>query len=573
MFLEQVDILNFRGIRQLNLTLDDTTVLIGENNTGKTTILDALQLCLGRNLNRKGGIFGEYDYHLATKESQPSDSLPIQIKFHFSERSNGEWPPEVSQILSNAIQVGVDGRQKVILQVSSSFDDTLDDFVTDWNFLDLAGNAMLTAKLPRHIIALQQLVPVFYLSARRDSTEEFRPRAQFWSPFVRSLKIDPALRRELEAELDELNQRVLSANESFGVIEERLSYTGKMVPLATDNPVSIEAIPSRVFDVLSRTQVLLASMTGARLPIGRHGEGTQSLAVICLFDAFLQSRLTDAYTEYSMPILALEEPEAHLHPSAIHSVAALIRDLKGQKLIATHAGDVVAGSSLYSLRRLCRKDGQIAAYQLQNGLLTESEIQKIDYHIRSTRGNLLFARCWLLVEGETDRIVLEGCAKILGHDFVQDSVGFIEYQHIGIGVDAAIKFADAMGIEWFLVADDDQAGGGYVRSGQKQLGARREESHMKQLDHGNIEVFLCMEGFGELYTEGISPQKQSTIDAEPGTLAYWKQVTDAQPNNSKPRNAVAVIDEMAKHGIERVPAQLRHIIERTLTLARGVSDD
>lgn len=52
MFLQQIDIVNFRGIRQLSLTLDETTVLIGENNTAKSTILDALQICLSRSLTR-----------------------------------------------------------------------------------------------------------------------------------------------------------------------------------------------------------------------------------------------------------------------------------------------------------------------------------------------------------------------------------------------------------------------------------------------------------------------------------------------------------------------------------------
>ena len=53
-----------------------------------------------------------------------------------------------------------------------------------------------------------------------------------------------------------------------------------------------------------------------------------------------------------------------------------------------------------------------------------------------------------------------------------------------------------------------------------------------------------------------------------GTLEYWKQVTNAQPNNAKPRNAFAVIEEMEKKGAEGVPAQLRKIIDTSLNLAR-----
>ena len=396
MFLNQIDIANFRGIRQLSLKLADSTILIGENNTGKTTVLDALQGCLSRNLNRRGGVFSEYDYHLPDRDSQPVESDPIEVTLSFVERHEGEWRDEILQILDRAVQIDDDGRQSIVLRVRSYFDDGLEDFVTSWDFLDLSGNEMVAAKETRNIISLQQLAPVFYLAAIRDSAQEFRPRSQFWGPFVRSLKIDPDVRKELEDELANLNQRVLSSNVSFDVIKERLAETGKMVPLANDDPVGIEAIPSRVFDILSRTQVMLTSVSGARLPIGRHGEGTQSIAVICLFDAFLQSRLEDSYTEHTAPILALEEPESHLHPSAIHSVAALLRELKGQKIIATHSGDLVADSPLKSLRRFRRRGGEITVHHLKDGILTSQEEQKINHHIRSTRGNLLFSRCWLL---------------------------------------------------------------------------------------------------------------------------------------------------------------------------------
>ena len=201
MFLEQIDIVNFRGITHLTLKLDETTVLIGENNTGKSTVLEALQICLSRSLTRKGDIFSEYDYHLGDKDSQPVESDAIGLTLRFTEQSDGEWPDEVSQVLPEVVQVGADGLQRVILRVNSSFDDVASDFVITWDFLDLAGNTLVAARAPRNIISLQQFAPVFYLAALRNSAQEFRPRSQFWGPFVRSLKIDPTLRQELEDEL------------------------------------------------------------------------------------------------------------------------------------------------------------------------------------------------------------------------------------------------------------------------------------------------------------------------------------------------------------------------------------
>ena len=557
----------------MSLKLDSTTVLIGENNTGKSTVLDALQICLSRSLNRRGGIFSEYDYHLPDKGSQPVDSEPIEITLHFVEKSDDEWPDGISQRLGEIIQINQDDRQTVILRVHSSYRDDTKDFVTDWDFLNVAGNELVNAKAPRNIINLQQLAPVFYLAALRDSAQEFRSRSQFWSPFVRSMKIEPDLRRQIEEDLAELNKRVLDANESFKVVEEQLSKTGKMVSLDDDAPVEIEAIPTKVFDILSRTQVMLTSVTGARLPIGRHGEGTQSLAVICLFDAFLQSKLKESYTEFTEPILALEEPEAHLHPSAIHSISALLQELGGQKIIATHSGDLVASVPLKSLRRLRRKNGTITVHSLEDGILLDDQMRKINHCVRSTRGDLLFARCWLLVEGESERIIFEGCGRILGRDLAHNSVGVVEYQQIGVGLDALTKFANQMGIEWLVVADADSAGTGYIDAARKQIGGRDETRHLHKLSHGDLEVFLCMEGFGSVYEKAISPQKKGRITAPNGTLKYWKQVTDAQAKNRpKPRSAVDVVDMMEVKGKDCIPAQLSKILHHALDLSKEAQD-
>ena len=567
MFLQQVEIANFRGIKNLRIVFDDVTVLIGENNTGKTTILDALQLCLSRSLTRKGGIFTEYDYHLPDKDSQPSDAEPIEISFRFAETKEGEWPDEVIQMLSEAIQVDEEERQSLTLRVTSRFDELLDDFNTVWDFLDSSGHPLPKAKNPRNLFQLQQLAPVFYLAALRDAVQEFRPRSQFWGPFVRTLKIEPELREELEKDLSELNKRILDAHRSFDSVKERLKNTTKLMPLGNDESVIIEALPGKVFDMLSRTQVMLTSKTGARLPIGRHGEGTQSLAVICLFDAFLQSRLEEGYDKHTSPILALEEPESHLHPSAIRSVAGMLQKLRGQKVIATHSGDLVASVPLASLRRLRRKDGVITIHQVRAGVL---DLNKLDYHLRLTRGNLLFSHCWILVEGEADHIVFNECSRINGHDLFSEGVCCVEFSTAG--VEQFIKLADQLGIDWLVVADNDHAGQQYLTTASAQLNGRPQGRHLHKLNHGDMETYMCMEGYGALFEANISPQKQKNITKTSGTVEYWKQVINARQRTfTKPKAMTAICKEIKDRkdkGESDVPEQIARIVDTALQLAK-----
>ena len=52
MYLKEVTIKNFRSLKNVHISFDDTTILIGENNTGKSTILDAIRIGLNKAIGR-----------------------------------------------------------------------------------------------------------------------------------------------------------------------------------------------------------------------------------------------------------------------------------------------------------------------------------------------------------------------------------------------------------------------------------------------------------------------------------------------------------------------------------------
>jgi putative ATP-dependent endonuclease of OLD family len=568
MFLSYLKIQNFRGIEELEMDLDDVCVLIGENNVGKSSVLDALRICLTRSLSRRNSSFEEYDYHLPDSVTEPAKAKPIEITLKFAERKDDEWPDEVSQQLADAEQVDKDGRRSVTLCVRSSFDTTIGDFTTEYDFMDLAGNPLVKARNPRSIINLQQLVPTFYLASLRDAAQEFRARSPFWGPFIRSLEMDDQDRNELEAALTELNKKILDNHAAFETVKERLKETARLLPLGEQDPVSIEAVPSKIFDILSRTQINLASKTGAHIPIVRHGSGTQSLAVICLFDAFLQSQLESSYGQHAEPLLTLEEPEAHLHSSAAKAVGQMLCDLSGQKIISTHSGELLAGIPLSKIRRLRRKDGKICAYRIQDGFLTPEEVSKLDYKVRTTRGSLLFARLWLLVEGETEATLIPECAVALGYDLYAEGISCIEFTQVG--VEKFIKLADQLGIEWVVLSDGDKKGQDYSKSAKKLLNGRSESDYIWCLPRKNMEIFLCVSGFGDIYEANVSPQKQNLIKSEQGTDEYWSEVAAALKDNAKPRCALEVSQRMLTD-YAAVPAYLKDLIEKARERARSAA--
>ena len=433
-------------------------------------------MCLASSTLPGRDVFLEYDYHMADKNGRPADGDPLEIVLYFALQ-----PSETDAMgrMEQALQT--DGtKTNVILRVHSTYDNTSTS-TTTWEFLNLDGER-LKIDHQYHRNTLRKMVLVFYLNALRDAAKEFQPTAKFWRPFVRSLNIDAARKSELETELNALNKQVIDAHTSFDEIREQLGKITEMIPLHNQDPVSIHAIPDKMFDVLSRAQVMLTSATGANIPLGRHGEGTQSLAVVCLFGAFLSGKLAETYVENASPILAIEEPEAHLHPSAARAATDILLNIGGQKIITTHSGDVVSGVPIGSLRRLHHKDGAISVNQVNEGMFDDEEKRKIRSHILDARGNLFFARCWLLVEGESDRMIFERCAMACDYDIMRHGVYCIEYSQSNLSM--LLKLANQLGIEWLVVVDRDSEGDKYVNYA-------REGSLVNSVDGG----FYMMTGW------------------------------------------------------------------------------
>lgn len=574
MLLTSLKIEHYRGIKSLDLALGPTTVLVGENNCGKTTVLHALRACLYtlRSAGRASP-FEEFDLHFDSRSADPTTAPPIVITLTFEEGIAGEWSDEVEQRLGGDGGVIAfmppDDRSRIQLHVNAQYSAVTQEIETTFEFLDAAGQP-LPAKNRNRLSNLQQLRPLFYLSALRDAGKEFSRTSQFWSPFVKNSQIDAPTKAAIEAQLEDINTQIIEAHGTFKGVREHLSKVQELVSLGGQDVVSVDAVPALVFDMLNRTQVSISSATGARLPIARHGEGTQSLTVLMLFDAFLKSELARKQRVMeSKPIVALEEPEAHLHPNAVRALWKTIEDIDGQKLVATHSGDLLSEVDIHSIRRLYRKDGQVHVGAVARGLLDERQSQKFDYFVRRTRGELFFARVWILVEGETDVILLSGAARVLGIELEQAAVRIVDYAQSDLSI--FIATADALGIQWHVFSDGDPAGLKNIKKARDALAGRNEVSHVSLLPNGEpIEPFLCRCGFIDIYEEHASAQNRPRyITVDKTDDAYPGQLYECLPNNGKPTAAHAVVAAMVARGGISVPIKIAECLGTVIQLSKG----
>lgn len=462
----------------------------------------------------------------------------MRISLSFRESQPAEWPAEIIQALPDAAVLDASARYQINFSVTSSFDASIGDFITDWEFVNTNGQAIPKAKRGAVVGTLQNLFVVHYLTAFRDSARDFSPKSVFWGPFLRNPSIPGATKVQLEAELAILNAKILQADQRLQAVSTNLGKAQQVVTLGQTDTVTIDALPSHIWDMLSRAQVNVAAVTGASLPLLKHGAGTQSLASIFLFEAFFNSGIgkPDPDTSY---LLQIEEPEAHLHPSAIRTLWPTLQGTGQQTVIATHSGDLLSEVPLDSLRRLTRVNGKVEVRRVDTTTFSADDLRKIYFHIRRHRGELLFARTWLLYEGETDYWILYELARLCGIPLEQKGVRLVE--HANVGIDPILQLADQLGIQWHSLSDGDPAGAKYADKARAKLNGRPEANHISTLPAANIEEYLCLHGFGHIYTANISAQKAQLVTVAPGHADYWKQVLKAQSGSYKIQCVLKVV--------------------------------
>jgi putative ATP-dependent endonuclease of the OLD family len=561
MKLRRIQIANFRGIANLDLAVGDTTVLIGENNTGKTAILDALRFALREVRSRRGCAFDSYDFHLASPTADPASAPAIGIRLTFREDAPGDWGDQALGRLNRSKIASLDatGCAVVTLKVSGRFDPVSQEFVHDWEFQNAEG-AAFPGIADTAMAAFQNEVSYYYLAALRDAAKHFDAKGSFWRPFLKESQLSPEKRAEIEGKLSEVNELIVSSHTSFAQVLEKLKEVKDVVTvLGGEDIVSIDAVPGRLFDMLSKAQVNMNTGTGAKVPISRHGEGTQSLAVLTLFNAFLQT------WNKGTPIIALEEPEAHLHPSAVRSLWKLIDRIPGQKLISTHSGDLLSEVPPESIVRLHRPAAGLQAHHLRDVSLDANDQRKFNFHIRRDRGELLFARCWILGEGETEATLVSESARIMQQDLERAGIRFVTYQ-TGISLEPCLQIANGLGIDWVVLADNDAQGAKDHQTVRNYLDGREEAEALFVMPEANIEQHLCANGFVGVYYALLSDQPRQKVTVASTDGDYARQVAAALPSKLKTHAAQQVIEEMRKPG-SLVPQLLQNVINAAIKLA------
>lgn len=133
--------------------------------------------------------------------------------------------------------------------------------------------------------------------------------------------------------------------------------------------------------------------------IDRPGGRTHRVILLGLFSTLLQAKGTVRLDRDARPLLLVEDPETRLHPIMLSVAWHLLNLLPLQRITTTNSGELLSLTPVEHVCRLVRESSRVSAFRLGPGGLNAEDGRRIAFHIRFNRASSLFARCWLLVEG------------------------------------------------------------------------------------------------------------------------------------------------------------------------------
>ncbi|MFA9431176.1 ATP-dependent endonuclease [Egicoccus sp. AB-alg2] len=399
MRLERFTVNNYRSITEAEkLDLSEYTVLIGPNNEGKSNILRAL--VMGMSILERAGVRGwtlgnqsrlllnhtyswEDDYPKSLQKRKAQGRTTLRYDFRLDDDEILSFWDEVGSRINGELPIEIQlGKEQSYFRIPKKG----------------PGGEALTAK--RNAIAgfIGRRLSVAYVQAQRSAADSQREVDRLVRRALDDLQSRADYREALEL-IESLQEPILS--KLAASLEETLSLflpDVKRVSIRLDEEDRRRPI---------RSKIIIDD--GDETPLAAKGDGIQSLSTVALVkDVAERLRLSNDI------VLAIEEPEAHLHPGAIHQLRAVVEDIATtqQVIVSTHSPLFVNRNTLGS-NVLVRDNRARTAESVQ-------EIREI-LGVR-TSDNLHSAAVAVIVEGASDQRILQAiiptlsqsCARALG---------------------------------------------------------------------------------------------------------------------------------------------------------------
>lgn len=331
MELVSFSVQNYRSIAKANrIEVGRSTVLVGPNNEGKSNVLRALVTAMevlksgtrhsvtavGRRIRLPFGLRAsrqydwEEDFPINLQRTKPEGVSTFSLDFELEQDEIDAFWSEVHSNLNGTLPIQLDlGRNNVTFTVPKKG----------------PGGRKLSEKASEIANFVAQRIEFEYIPAIRTAESSARIVDSLVAKELGSLEELPEYREAL-TKIRELQQPVLNA------LSESV-YSTMVGFLPAIRSVEFEIGDEQRSLALRRSSRIIVD-DGSPTDLAHKGDGVQSLAALALM-----RHASEIGGKGKSFVIAIEEPESHLHPSAIRALRRVIDELaqKYQVVITTHS--------------------------------------------------------------------------------------------------------------------------------------------------------------------------------------------------------------------------------------------
>lgn len=495
LYISRVKIKNFRNFKKIEVNLGHKEVIIGENNVGKTNFLRALQLILDPSLSDEDRMLDESDFN-DTLVNPMENNEEIQIDIFISNYKDNKT---ILTVLDGATVKNDNGEEE--LQITYKFFPHIDDNGNkeyEFNIYKANDESRRFGAYERKYLNLK------VIKALRDVEGEMKNSRT--SPIRKMLDEYSIKKDELKRIADEYEKsgkEILNLDELIDLtnnINKRFSSI-----LGNNNfDVSLQTMEVDPNRILASLKLLMADRNSADISLGLNNilyismvlqmlqdktvpsflkkdtfnelkakENSQILEDVYEVKAktgnyFLKEDITDAqmskiyfFMNVNMPvnkamtILAIEEPEAHLHPVNQRLIYKdVIKNSNNSVLLTTHSTHITSIAPIESIVHLHEKKGEGTVIHATADMpIAAGEFLDVERYLDVKRGEIYLGKAVILVEGVAEEYLIPRFAETLGKPL--DEKGIIVCNINSTNFAPYVKLLENLDIHYAVITDGD----------------------------------------------------------------------------------------------------------------------